>query len=86
MNKQQLKVLQTVYAKCLDQRPSISLIEGPPGTGKSRFITNLILQLIYGAEVKRELKILVCAASNAAVDIIARKLLKIRRMLLDTGW
>lgn len=74
-----------VYKKCIDKKtPSISLIEGPAGTGKSILITNLILQLIFGEEVYKDgkgLKILLCAPSNAAVDIITYKLSIIRQIM-----
>lgn len=49
------------------------------GTGKTRVIVSMISQLLYGKELesrlKRVLKILVLATSNAAVDIITRRLL-----------
>lgn len=54
--------------------PTITLIDGPPGTGKSRVITNLVLQLIYGDQALRPRNLIVCAHSNAAVDVICRKL------------
>lgn len=38
----------------------------------------MITQLIFGCELDKELKILVLAPSNAAVDIIARRLLDVR--------
>lgn len=47
----------------------ISIIHGPPGTGKT---TTLIQAIIH--TLKKETQILVCAPSNAAVDLIAEKL------------
>lgn len=83
LNEAQEKILMDVYGKCIDVKmPNISLIEGPAGTGKSILITNLILQLIFGDEVyppDKRLKILLCAPSNAAVDIITYKLSVIRQ-------
>lgn len=47
--------------------------------GKSRLITNLVLQLLYGKEITKPLKILVCAPSNAAVDILTKNLMEARK-------
>lgn len=47
----------------------IALIHGPPGTGKTHTLIELILQLI-----KRDLRILVCGPSNISVDNIVERL------------
>lgn len=47
----------------------LSIIHGPPGTGKTTTLTYLIKVL-----AERENKILVCAPSNNAVDLLARRL------------
>lgn len=47
----------------------VALIHGPPGTGKTTALTEYILQ-----EVKRGNKVLVCAASNIAVDNVVERL------------
>ena len=47
----------------------ISIIHGPPGTGKTTTIVETITQL-----AKKEKHILVCAPSNAATDLLAEKL------------
>lgn len=59
----------------------ICLIKGPPGTGKSKVIVNLITQIHYGRgnNRKKPLRILVCAPSNAAIDEIVLRLLEIRK-------
>eukprot|EP01041_Mallomonas_annulata_P001055 gene1055-2065_t len=49
--------------------PHLALIHGPPGTGKTTTVIELILQAIA-----KKLKLLVCAPSNAAVDNILEKL------------
>lgn len=85
LNKEQTQVLQSIYSQCLTQTPAVSLVEGPPGTGKSRLIVNLILQLVFGKDVSRRLRILVCAHSNAAVDILALKLMKIHAKINPLG-
>lgn len=48
----------------------LAIIHGPPGTGKTTTLTEVILQLIT-----RGLKVLVCAPSNVAVDNIFKQLL-----------
>lgn len=80
LNAEQHHILRQVYLRCLpSEKPAISLINGPPGTGKSKLIANLIMQLIYGPCMRKPKKILVCAHTNAAVDVIVKKLHAIRR-------
>ncbi|XP_055912941.1 uncharacterized protein LOC129946694 [Eupeodes corollae] len=83
LNKEQHDILLKTYEKAIDESsPNISLINGPPGTGKSVLISNLAIQLLYGNEVKElDKKILICAQSNMAVDVIAEKLIKIKQKL-----
>ena len=47
----------------------VALIHGPPGTGKSHSVTELILQML-----KRKLRILVCGPSNISVDNLVERL------------
>jgi ATP-dependent RNA/DNA helicase IGHMBP2 len=47
----------------------VAFIHGPPGTGKTTTIVQAII-----ATVKAEKQVLVCAPSNAAVDLLADKL------------
>ncbi|GJP51811.1 hypothetical protein CLOM_g10946 [Closterium sp. NIES-68] len=47
----------------------VALIHGPPGTGKTTTVVEIVLQ-----EVKRGSKVLVCAASNIAVDNLVERL------------
>jgi superfamily I DNA and/or RNA helicase len=54
---------------CLRSK-ELSLIHGPPGTGKTSTLTEYILQ-----SVQRNKKILVCAYNNIAVDNIAEMLI-----------
>uniref|UniRef100_A0A1I8N6F5 FHA domain-containing protein n=1 Tax=Musca domestica TaxID=7370 RepID=A0A1I8N6F5_MUSDO len=76
LNDKQRQVLLNTYVRIIDETtPNVSLLQGPPGTGKSCVITNLALQTLYGDEVRcMDKKILICAQSNAAVDVIAGKL------------
>ncbi|KAI0600832.1 P-loop containing nucleoside triphosphate hydrolase protein [Biscogniauxia sp. FL1348] len=47
----------------------VALIHGPPGTGKTHTLIELILQM-----VKRNMRILVCGPSNISVDNIVERL------------
>lgn len=49
--------------------PDVAFIHGPPGTGKTTTIVEAIQQTI-----KNERQVLVCAPSNAAVDLLVEKL------------
>uniref|UniRef100_A0A1A9WQL6 FHA domain-containing protein n=1 Tax=Glossina brevipalpis TaxID=37001 RepID=A0A1A9WQL6_9MUSC len=87
LNERQRNVLLSTYTRIIDDTtPNITLIQGPPGTGKSQVIANLALQTLYGEEVRYlDRKILICAQSNAAVDVIASKLYAISlRMRVET--
>lgn len=50
---------------------SVHLIHGPPGTGKTKTICELIVQA-----VKRGQRVLACAGSNVAVDNIVERICK----------
>ncbi|KZT61335.1 P-loop containing nucleoside triphosphate hydrolase protein [Calocera cornea HHB12733] len=52
------------------EAPEISLIHGPPGTGKTHTLVEIIRQL-----VAKEKKVLVCGASNLAVDNLLERLI-----------
>ncbi|CAM0875790.1 unnamed protein product [Alopecurus aequalis] len=66
-------------SKALRSR-DVFLLHGPPGTGKTTTIIEIILQ-----EVKRGSKILACAASNIAVDNIVERLSQYRTKLVRLG-
>ncbi|KAL3028608.1 hypothetical protein AAZX31_03G122100 [Glycine max] len=59
---------------------NVFLLHGPPGTGKTTTVVEIILQ-----EVKRGSKILACAASNIAVDNIVERLVPHRVKLVRVG-
>jgi len=64
LNNSQVSAIQ-----CALNAPAVSIIHGPPGTGKTSTLTELILQAVH-----RGLKVLVCAPSNIAVDTILGRL------------
>jgi ATP-dependent RNA/DNA helicase IGHMBP2 len=49
----------------------VSVIHGPPGTGKTTTIVEIVKTLIEKGE-----RVLVCASSNAAVDVLTERLAK----------
>ncbi|XP_062409418.1 probable helicase senataxin isoform X1 [Sardina pilchardus] len=59
--------------------PKICMIHGPPGTGKSDTIVNLLYQLSQRGAAdptgQKRLHALVCAPSNAAVDNLMKKII-----------
>lgn len=64
LNESQNKALQKVL-----QARDVAIIHGPPGTGKTTTLVQAITETI-----KIEKQVLVCAPSNAAVDLLVEKL------------
>lgn len=56
------------------------VVHGPPGTGKTTLITEVVKNLISSGE-----KILLCASSNFAVDLLVEKCIKIDNNILRIG-
>jgi ATP-dependent RNA/DNA helicase IGHMBP2 len=73
---QNLNLSQKEAVKFSLEANELALIHGPPGTGKTTTISELILQ-----GVSQGMKILVVAPSNIAVDNIAEKLIPFRKAL-----
>ena len=64
LNENQNKALNLVRSA-----QDVAIIHGPPGTGKTTTLIQSILQTL-----KHENQVLVCAPSNAAVDLLVEKL------------
>jgi ATP-dependent RNA/DNA helicase IGHMBP2 len=64
----------------ITQNEQITIVHGPPGTGKTTTLTEAIIQLIRNGE-----KVLVAAPSNTAVDNIAKGLIRQGVKLLRVG-
>jgi hypothetical protein len=64
LNESQLEAVRQVIAA-----QDVAIIHGPPGTGKTTTLVQAILET-----TRRERKVLVCAPSNTAVDLLTEKL------------
>lgn len=64
---------------CTSEVPNIGLIVGPPGTGKTNVICNIVLNLLYKPHTKAHTKpkLLLCAPSNEAVDALVKRIIEI---------
>jgi ATP-dependent RNA/DNA helicase IGHMBP2 len=58
----------------------VAIIHGPPGTGKTTTLVQVIKEVL-----KEEKQVLVCAPSNAAVDLLCDKLTEINLTTLRIG-
>jgi ATP-dependent RNA/DNA helicase IGHMBP2 len=63
-----LNTLQNAAIDLMVGSDKLAILHGPPGTGKTTTLVEAI------AELSKTQKVLVCAASNAAVDLLAEKL------------
>ena len=76
----ELNESQQQAVKAILQNNDITIVHGPPGTGKTTTLVEAILQL-----VKRGEKVLVSAPSNTAVDNIAKGCVRKRLNILRVG-
>jgi hypothetical protein len=58
--------------------PRICLLQGPPGTGKTHTVIGLLKAILQETQnsVNSKRRILLCAPSNAAVDVLVRRLIR----------
>ncbi|MGC8651572.1 MAG: AAA domain-containing protein, partial [Minisyncoccia bacterium] len=74
-NEYQVKALQDIFQN------KLSVITGPPGTGKSQFISNLLINLFLEGK-----SVLFVSHTNEAVDVVNQKLNEqFRNLMLRTG-
>lgn len=76
----QLNASQQTAVTAIVQNEQITIVHGPPGTGKTTTLIEAIIQLIQAGE-----KILVSAPSNTAVDNIAKGLIAQSVHILRVG-
>lgn len=79
VNKKLNKSQQEAVAACM-QNVQLTIVHGPPGTGKTTTLTEAIVQLVKAGE-----KVLVSAPSNTAVDNISKELIQNGVKLLRVG-
>ncbi|HEX7903514.1 MAG TPA: AAA domain-containing protein [Chitinophagaceae bacterium] len=77
---QQLNESQRQAVTAITRNETITIVHGPPGTGKTTTLIEAILQLIAAGE-----KVVVAAPSNTAVDNIAKGLIQRGVKLLRVG-
>jgi ATP-dependent RNA/DNA helicase IGHMBP2 len=77
---QQLNLSQQQAVKAMLQNESITIVHGPPGTGKTTTLVEGIVQLVKAGE-----KVLVSAPGNTAVDHIAKGLIRKGLQVLRVG-
>jgi hypothetical protein len=66
-------------------RGSLQLVQGPPGCGKTKFVTAAIRAAVRDTSETRDPRILVCAPSNKAVTVVLRKYLDTRKVGSNSG-
>lgn len=79
-NNQQLNKSQQEAVKAVTQNEQLTIVHGPPGTGKTTTLIEAIQQLVKSGE-----KVLVSAPSNTAVDNISKGLIRKGVKLLRVG-
>ena len=79
-NNQRLNESQQKAVKAVTQNENITIVHGPPGTGKTTTLVEAIVQLVKAGE-----KVLVSAPSNTAVDNIAKGLIAQGLQVLRVG-
>ncbi|XP_057318482.1 uncharacterized protein LOC130663330 isoform X2 [Microplitis mediator] len=82
LDEKQMETIVRITNAIVGGSPKVCLIDGPPGTGKSHVIVNLVTEIMgsYKRCQKKE-RILICTRSNAAIDSITEKLIDIRNEL-----
>lgn len=77
-NERQLRAIHSALNKRFQKKKVPFLLFGPFGTGKTKTLVELILQIIVHM---KDAKILVCTPSNSAADVFAVKLAKSKNVL-----
>lgn len=83
LNDSQKDAVKMAVTICVSMEPNVGLIIGPPGTGKTNVICNIVLTLMSEQPINTSSrpKLLICAPSNEAVDVLVRRLIDIKKDL-----
>lgn len=82
LNEEQMEITEEATNMCLGKAPGFYLIKGPPGTGKSTVIVNIVLEVLFRSKQRGiDPLILLTAPSNTAVDNLVLKLANYRSKL-----
>ncbi|XP_030461792.1 uncharacterized protein LOC115681845 [Syzygium oleosum] len=80
LNESQKKAVGACLNKLqCENKPSVELIWGPPGTGKTKTVATLLFTLL-----KRKHRTIVCAPTNVAIKEVASRVLKLLKQS-DSG-
>jgi len=81
LNSSQKEAVKMAVSICLSKESNVGLIIGPPGTGKTNVICNIVLTLMstLSTTTINKPKLLVCAPSNEAVDALVRRIIEIKK-------
>lgn len=81
LNDSQKNAVKMAVTICLSKEPNVGLIIGPPGTGKTNVICNIVLTLMSKVQTMTNIKpkLLLCAPSNEAVDSLVRRIIEIKK-------
>ncbi|XP_030749208.1 uncharacterized protein LOC115877189 isoform X2 [Sitophilus oryzae] len=90
LNFEQRQIVLEAASLCTGSSKGIYCIKGPPGTGKSSVIVNLVFQILTSYYITQETKnpplILLAAPSNTAVDTLLSKLVAKKYKLPTSEW
>ncbi len=75
LNESQHRALDKIF-----ESSDVAIIHGPPGTGKT---TTLVQAIVHTVNVEKQ--VLVCAPSNAAIDLLVDKLSEAKLSVLRIG-
>ncbi|KAL7102526.1 hypothetical protein ACP275_08G125400 [Erythranthe tilingii] len=75
LNESQLDAILSCLSKSeCDHKPSVELIWGPPGTGKTATLSRLLFSLL-----KKKVRTLICAPTNVAIKELASRVIALVR-------
>ena len=83
LNESQEEAIGSFMESAVTAMNRVHLWQGPPGTGKTRTIVALLLRLMRTKDVDNKARVLVCAPSNHAIQVVMESF--IRAVRADVG-